>query len=145
MSETLLSDLLDQELDNLADLPSFKVLNPGVHLLRVASFEEKSIGEHPAIEVKLNLVETIELADHSMEVDAPGTSSAISFLLDNEYGQGNFKEFLKPFGEHLGVTKLRDIMQGAVGMEITAVTKQRVDKKDPEKIYLQIKSVQIVA
>ena len=136
----ILGDLLDFNIDDLADLPAFKVLQPGAHKV-VLNWEEKKIGDHPALELKVKLVETLELADSNGTPDEPGTESSVAFMLDNEFGQGNLKEVLKPIGAHLGIGKLAEIIEASNGMEVTVVTKQRKDKEDKDKVYLQIKSL----
>ena len=91
--------------------------------------------------MKLKLVETLELADPSSTPDEPGTESSVVFMLDNEFGQGNLKTVLKPIGAHLGIDKLVDIVTWSKGMEVTVITKQRKDKEDKDRVYLQVKSV----
>ena len=137
---SILNSLLDSSLYDLADLPAFKVIKPGAHKV-IIDWEEKKINDHPALEMKLKLVETLELADPSSAPDEPGTESSVVFMLDNEFGQGNLKTVLKPIGAHLGIDKLVDIVTWSKGMEVTVITKQRKDKEDKDRVYLQVKSV----
>ena len=96
----ILSGLLDSTLDDLADLPEFKTFQPGAHKVTI-NWEEKVINEHPSVEMKMKLIETLELADASGTPDAPGTETSVAFMLDNEIGQGKLKEVLKPIGAAL--------------------------------------------
>jgi len=80
-------NLLDVTLDDLEDLPAFVVFPPGAHLC-LATLEQKKIGEKPAVELKLKLVEHIELADGAEEPCAAGDESSSLFFLDNVFGRG---------------------------------------------------------
>lgn len=136
--------LLDASLDDLADLPQFAVFPAGAHRVRV-SMGSKKIGDHPAVEVKMVLVETIEMANPSEDQPlAPGAESNVAFMLDNDIGQGKLKEFLKPFAEATGIPgPLSAIIEAANGMEVTVVTKVRKDKNDPDKKYSDIAKVTV--
>lgn len=137
-----ISSLLDSNLDDLADLPEFATYHPGAHKVTIA-WTPKKIGEHPALEAKFTLIETLELADTTLVPQAPGTESSVAFMLDNEFGQGNLKKVLTPLGQALGVGQVNQIIEKSQGMEITIVTKLRADKNDPDKKYLEIKSVMV--
>lgn len=140
MSEATVSDLLDADLNDLADLPEFKSLKDGTHKATI-NFAVKEINKKQAVEVKVKLVETLELVDTAEEVDAAGTESSVAYMLDNEFGQGNLKELLKPLGAHHGLTNLRAIMEASQGMEVTITTKKRKDKEDSTKFYFGIKNL----
>lgn len=135
-----IDSLLDSRLDDLADLPEFKVFPPGAHRV-VISFSTKEINKHPAVELKLKLVETIELAEPSDVPVAVGTETSIAFLLDNEFGQGNLKEVAVPLAKYFGTQDLRSTFKESEGAEVTVVTKLRADKNDADKKYMQIKSL----
>jgi hypothetical protein len=141
MSE--LDSLLDATLDDLEDLPSFKPFPPGVHRV-LASFEQKEINGKPAIELNLVMQETVELASSEDEEPKQGDSCNTMFMLDNEFGRGNLKKCATPFGEALGFSSLRDIVEGVKDVECIAVTAVRKDKNDPDRLYLQVKEIQVV-
>ena len=142
MSQVNLDSLLDISLDDLADLPEFKVFNPGAHRCTF-KMESKAINNHPSVEVKLTLLETVELADASLEPDAAGTESSVAYMLDNEFGQGKFKEILKPLGAHYGMSKFGEIQEASAGAEVLVVTKTR-QNKDKTQTYLEIVSLQVL-
>lgn len=137
-----INELLDSNLDDLADLPEFKNIQPGVHKVSIG-FGTKIINDEKYVEVKVKLIETLELADPSGTPDEPGTESATIYNLSNEFGQGGLKELCKPLGESLGETSLGKILQGAEGMEVTIVSTIRPDKKDKDRKYFGIKSLQV--
>ena len=137
--QTNLDSLLDISLDDLADLPEFLVFPAGAHRCTV-NFETKKIGEHPAVEVKLTLLEVMELSNASDTPPETGAESSCAYMLDNEFGQGNFKKLMTPLGQHFGVNKLSEIVEAAKGMEAVVVTKQRKNK-DKTQTYLDIVSI----
>jgi len=141
MSDTTnIDDLLDASIDDLADLPEFSVFHPGVHKV-IVTFEKKKINEHPSIEMKMKLVETLELANPvEDQPQAAGTESSMLFTLDNEFGQGKLKEVMKPLAAMTGVSKISEVMAAMAGAEITVVTKKRMNK-DKSATYLEITKV----
>ena len=94
MSE-MLNDLLDANLDDLADLPEFGIYPSGVHRV-IINWESKEVNKHPSMEMKMKLIETVELANPAEDQPvAAGTESSSLFMLDNEFGQGAFKQIMK--------------------------------------------------
>lgn len=139
---TNLDSLLDGTLDDLADLPEFKVFPAGAHRCTM-KFERKEIGTHPAMELKLTLLETMELKEADEVAPNPGTESSVAFMLDNEFGVGNLKKILKPLAEHLGITKVSDIIAESAGLEVLVVTKIRQNKEKTQN-YLDVVSLQVI-
>lgn len=141
MSEANLSDLLDANLDDLADLPEFKPYPNGAHKVTI-KWEQKKVNDHPALELKLKAIETVELADASEQPLQAGAETSVLYMLDNEFGQGKLKEFIKPLAEHLGVTKIGQVVEQSNGMEVVVVTKIR-QNKDKTQSYTDISKVTV--
>jgi len=137
-----LDNLLDATLDDLEDLPEFTPFKPGAHRV-TASFEEKEINDKQSVELSFVLIETMELANSQDEKDAPGHISSIAFMLGNEYGRGNLKKCAQPFGEALGFTTIRQIVEGVKDVECLILTTTRKDKNDPDRLYLNVKEIQV--
>ena len=137
-----LDSLLDLSLDDLADLPEFKVFPPGAHRV-VIGLGTKEINKHPSVELKMKLVETVELADPSEEAVAAGTECSVAFMLDNEFGQGKFKEILKPLAAHTGLNKAGEVFEAANGLEVLVVTKTR-QNKEKTQTYLDIVKLEVL-
>ncbi len=142
MSE--MDDLLDGTLDDLADLPAFEPYPVGSHKV-MATFEQKEdgINGHPAIELKFKYEECLELANEEDKTPDQGALSGTIFMMDNQFGVGNFKKLAKPFQEALGFTTLREIIDGVKDVECAIMTSIRTDKKDPDdiKYYLNVKDI----
>lgn len=144
MSDINLDDLLDKTLDDLADLPEFKPFTPGAHRVRI-NFEKKIVNNHPSVEMSMELLETLELADPSTEEGAskPGDKTSVLFMLDNEMGQGKLKEVLKPISAALGLGKISEVIEAAKDLEVVVSTKVRVNKDKPDAKYTDIVSLQV--
>lgn len=140
MSE--ISSLLDATLDDLADLPEFFIFPDGEHKCTI-NWEEKMLGKHPALCIKLKAIETTELADSDDTPLKEGDTSEVPFMLDNEYGQGALKKVSKPIMENLGCNTLREMVEQCKDLEVFVVTKKRADKNDKSKIYLGIQSLTV--
>lgn len=137
--------ILDQQLEDLADLPEFLVPPAGSYIMRIKDFSVKEIAGKEAAEVKLVVVSTQELTNpvdestpetkaHTYPV-ADGTETSLAFMLDNEFGVGNLKRFTTPIAAALFVSTTRDAMEGSKGMELFMTTKVRVAKKDGARYF----------
>lgn len=140
-----ISNLLDANLDDLADLPEFVTPPAGAYNATILSIEEKKIGENPAVEFKFKLMETMELANTTDTPVANGTECGVAFMLNNDFGVGNLKAALKPLGEHFGSQNIREIMAAAKGASVlltTTVRKGKGDKADQK--YLGIHRIAMI-
>lgn len=137
-----ITDLLDMTLDDIDDLPEFTILPAGVHRCYL-SLAIKDINGNQCIEAELKLIEHLELAGADEELKEGSLSSTI-YMLNNEFGLMKFKKMVKPIAENLGVTRLSDVVEQAKDIEVVIVTSQRKDKKDPDKVYLNIKTLEVV-
>lgn len=145
-------DLLDESLDQLADLEKFEPVHVGSHIMEM-KFEEKEIGDMPAVTLTLSLVETLELTNKTLEPQEPGKKANITFflkykdkntgeVLPNKVGQGQLKEVLRVVSENFGGATIREMMTNANGGQAAFTLKQRKDKNDPDNVYNTIKAVQ---
>ena len=138
-------DLLDGTLDDLKDIPEFKPFAAGAHKMTLKFDATKKINEMPAIEVKLTIIESVELANPEDTPPAPGDTSNVLYMLkkkddkgvvvDNELAQGQFKELMKALSPAFPDAKSnREIMAAAEGYEVLGVTSIRENKKDKNDI-----------
>lgn len=142
-----LDQLLDADLDDLADLPEFASFPAGCHKSTL-EVQIKDISGKKMIEVKLTGIETVELVkpEEDKPISAGQVSSAL-FDLSNEFAQGAFKKLMQPIKEHLGVSSLRDVIEQSKGLEVEAVTSFRKGKAKPGEteipMYFEIKKLLI--
>ena len=145
MSEINMDALLDGTLDDLADIPEFRPFPPGAHKVKF-TWEQKEVNKHPAIEVKLTAVETVELAkpaDEENKALVGGETGSVLYMLDNEIGQGKFKELLKSLAAHYGAKTTRELLADAQGSEVLVVTDLR-SNKEKTKSYMDIVKLQVI-
>lgn len=144
MSEAFNMDsLLDGTLDDLADAPEFKPFPAGTHKVTI-TITQKQIGTHPAFEVAMKAIETMELADTSnTEPLVAGATSSVAFMMDNELGQGNFKKILASLASHYGAKSNRELIADAQNAEVVLVTKVR-QNKDKTQSYTDIVELMVV-
>ena len=137
-----LDSLLDASLDELADLPEFKVFPAGAYRCSFM-WEKKDINDKAAVEFKFKLLEVLELGDATAEAPAAESETSVAFMLGNEYGIGNLKRVLLPLGETMGTGNLRQIMENLKGAEVVAVMKTR-QNKEKTQTYQDIVSINLI-
>lgn len=137
-------DILDKSLDDIADLPSFEVPQNGTYSLKVST-EVKKVADKDSVEAKYEVMELVQADDPNAPITVAGTKFSTVYFLDNEYGVGNLKKFLVPFGEHFGTQNLRELVTEKVkDVIITATVKRRADKDDKDKFYADVKNILVV-
>lgn len=140
------ASILDATLDDMPDLPGFKIPPTGAYAVMVVSVLEKKIGEHPAVEAKFRIVEVMEISETGVkddELPVKDDEFSTAFMLDNDTGVGFLKAFLKPLGESLGLNKNREIMEGAKNMSLAIVIK-RTHKKETDTYYCNLKRIEVL-
>ena len=137
-----MDSLLDGSLDDLDDLPTFKPFPNGAHLCTIG-FERKIVNKHPCFEVKLTYIEAQELANKEEAPPEKGDEATVLYMMDNEVGQGKFKELMKVFAAHHGAMKLGELVAASQNNQVLAVTEQRDDKEKTKK-YMDITNIRVV-
>jgi len=138
MSE-MLNNLLDANLDDLADLPEFGTYPAGSHKVTI-KFETKEVNGHPCVELQMVAIETEELSNPADTPLKPGQQGSVLYMLDNEFGQGALKKTIAPLAAATGQSQLRAVMEAANGMEVTVITKVR-QNKDKTQSYTDVSKV----
>ena len=141
-NEIDMDKLLDSTLDDLADAPEFKPFPAGTHKVTL-TIAQKKIGTHPAFEVGMKAIETIELSNSDETPIAAGATTSVAYMMDNEMGQGNFKKILASLASHYGAKSNRDLISEAQNAEVLVVTKVRMNK-DKTQSYTDIVELQVV-
>lgn len=134
--------LLDGTLDDLADAPSFEPFNAGAHHVVIDWEGPIKVGTHPAIKLKMKLIETKELSDSNAIAQAAGSEAEQAFMLDNEYGQGGLKILLNSLAQTYKGTN-REIMQQSKGAECLVITEIRTNKDKTAK-YTNVKEISVI-
>lgn len=143
---TDIDSLLDSTLDSLADLPEFKIFPAGAYIGPV-TLAVKKMGDNTGIELSFVNQEVSELSDPTAEAPAVGATTSVGFLLNNEYGQGAFKEVISALKEGLQLPETmsnREVMEVSAGTICMVVFGVRPDKNDKTRFYQQVKKVAVV-
>lgn len=148
MSDFNLDQLLDGTLDDLADLPEFKSFPPGTHRVTVSMVDktakDKLVGGHPAYELRMKYLETIELAASDDVSPVVGSEDSVLYMLDNEFGQGALKKILTVAAAQFGAKPNRILLnEDMQNVECLVVTKSR-QNKEKTKSYTDIVELQII-
>lgn len=154
--------LLDGTLDDLADIPEFRVYPIGAHKILMNwnlaytipnVFNEKgkeASGLKRFIALEGKAIETVELPAGSTDTPLEaGTEFRQLFDLKNEYGQGAFKEIMKALAEHYGAKNNRELIADSQGAEVVIFIKHRKDKTKKQDdgspvVYAQIDTLMVV-
>lgn len=128
------ASILDQTLDQLADMPTFDPFPDGSHKARI-KWEEKKINGIPSVELKMEHIEVVELTNPEEAHPKPGQVTNCLYMMKtkdgepNEMGQGGFKKALQQL-KASGVegTTPREVMEASNNMECLVVSKKRPRK-----------------
>lgn len=144
-------DLLDLELEELADLEKFEPAPIGSYSCQL-NWERKEINNFPAVIAKFKILEVLELADSTAAAPEPGKVVDIALILTrkdkesneivaNKMGQGQLKEILTELAPTVGGTKPAEIMENSQGSTVAVSFGIRANKQDPDQKYNSLKSI----
>lgn len=145
MSESTfnLNDLLAGDLDALPDVPAFVTWPAGAYRCSVTGKMDE-INDNPVYKVDYTLKEIIQLANDTDVPPAIGSTNGEAYWLTKEIGVGKLKEFLVPFAQKFGVTKVDELMSMIINVEVDVVNKPRKDKNDKDKSYFSAIGIEVV-
>lgn len=127
--------ILDSTLDDLADAPTFKPFPAGAHRC-IFNFEAKTINGKPAVEIKLQAVETVESSDPQGAVVEAGQETTVLYMFrnndgsKNEISEGKFKQLVMSLKDTFPGATNGETLMGAKGAEVLVVTKIRKNKQN---------------
>lgn len=142
-----LDSLLDGTLDDLADLPEFSPFPAGAHKA-IISWEiltgKKAVNGHPTIKLNLKGLETVELTDkENAKPITKDQETGVLFMMDNEMGQGSYKNVIAALKEHYGEGSNREIMEKSANAECLILTNLRPNK-EKTKMYTGIEGIKVL-
>jgi len=136
-----IDSLLDGTLDDLADLPEFKPFPAGATRCVLTWDTTKKINGVPAIQLNMKAIETVELATSTDTPVVAGDETSVLFQMDNEFGQGKFKNVIAALKPVFGGNSNREVIEASNNGEVVVVTTIRKDKKDPDRKYTEVVNV----
>lgn len=133
-----LDSLLDKNLDDIADLPEWRIYPAGAHKLRVnwetkdKKWKDKDHGdmEGKVVVMKLTAIETLELTNP--KDDKPLAGGEVATMEYNPFydnAVSALKGVLKNMEPVIGSSNLKALIQGTEGFEVVAFTAIRKYKK----------------
>lgn len=146
-----MDDLLDETLDDLADLPSVAPFAAGAHkvqvfVTRMKDSKDKTKIRPGAYSVRFEYKEVLELADPAATPNNPGDQSFLRIYTKkkeggrNELGEGQLKMILLPIGERLGTSSVNAILEAIAKEGVEAGIISGVKKQEggyPDQMVLQ--------
>ncbi len=143
-----LDALLDGTLDDLADMPEFKPFPVGAHhilgtIVDKATNKKDWVGGHPAFELKMKIVETLEMANPEEPPAKAGDETNVLYMMDNDMGQGAFKKLLQAVSAKFGAQSPRALIEQVKNLDMNVITKQRANK-DKTQMYTDIVEVMVI-
>lgn len=141
-------DMLDETLDDLADLPESKPFPAGAHACKMkVRRNTKKAGQYI---VELIHQATVELASATDTEPKEGDKSTVFIATKkkdgtvNEIGQGQLKIILKPIGAMLNTSSVNEILEATKdGVDVIAVVSIRKSKDEQYEDSQQIKSIEL--
>lgn len=119
--------LVDETLDDLADLPATNPFPIGAH--KAAMFLSRQKDKPTTIVVKFKHKEVMELTNATDEPPKPGDEATIWIHTKkkdgtkNEYGQGQLKSLITPIAERTGEKSVNALIESTKdGVEVAIVT-----------------------
>lgn len=139
--------ILDGTLDELNDLPGFKVPPTGAYVVSIVSNLIKKVGNHEnTVEAKFKIIDIMEVSEQNVpeaEAPLPEDEFNVLFMTDNDTGEGFLKEYLKVLGPVVGSTKTREILEMSKGMKLMVVVSRKYNK-ETERHNVNLKKIEIV-
>lgn len=141
--------LLDETLDDLADLPSSKPFPAGAH--QALMFITKPDPKKPSMYcVKFKHEAVLEMASATAEAPKPG-DEAVMFIHTkkkdgavNEFGQGQLKMILSPLAERLGTTSIAALVEATKpGIQVGIVCAIKAAKDEYQEAMV-LQKIQLV-
>lgn len=155
MSDLDNMDLLDMDLDDLADLPETKPFATGAHRVYIkVQMGKKDDKPNPNTYIaQLTYIAEEELADPNTPEEArskEGDQCSVFFHIKkkdgsrNEFGEGQLKAVVRPLARALNVSKLSEVIEATQdGVEVIVQTKYKPAKGEYDA-SMEIKAIEVV-
>lgn len=155
----ILDNLLDQNISDIDDLPSYKVPPAGFYKLEITKAEQKEVkisGDRvaPTLQMEYKILEVVDLKDQSQATEINRDEGGQPNQVFNEAyffipGQDTsktvaaIKTAFKEVASGLGFTTMSELVNGLNGLTIFATVEHRKDKDDKEKVYARVGNVKL--
>lgn len=139
-------DMVDEILDDLADMPANQPFPPGAHLVSLkAKRNPKKAGSYV---IEMTHKQTVELGNPGDNEPKEGDKSALFISTKkkdgtvNEFGQGQLKLILKPIGTMLGTSSVNECLEatkdGIDCIVVVGVRKSKEPQYDDQQSIIKL-------
>ena len=142
--------LFDRDLAELAELAAWEVPPTGTYALEISVKFKPTKDKKPAVEAAFKVLGCVQQADPSDKPAKEGQEFSTMFTLltkdnqRNEFGEGQMRALLEPFGAHLGTNNIKQLVDGRIDkMAVVANIVRRPQKDDPERFNFRVKDIVI--
>lgn len=153
MTDETMDNLLDETLDDLADLPQVAPFPAGAHSAKmtIQRKKEKDQVKPGAYMVIFEHLNVLELADATANPPKPGDKAILNIFTKkkdggrNEFGEGQLKLILSPLAERLGTTKVGELIEATKdGVEVGIVTGIQKAKDPQYQDQMTLRKIELV-
>jgi hypothetical protein len=141
--------LVDEMLDDLADLPETAPFPPGAHTAKMFLMRQKD--KPSTIIAKFKYVKEMELVNPNAVAPKPDDEATIFIHTKkkdgtkNEFGQGQLKMLISPIAERIGAKGVNECLESTKdGVEVAIVTGLRKSKEEGYPDAMTIVKIMLV-
>lgn len=139
------SALLDVDLADIADLPSFAIPPTGVYQLVVTTTQGGGGDHGPYVEFLYEVADVVEIADAKDKPPTLGDKFVRRFYLEKDKGLEKLKVHVTPYSEHFNEFRLAAVLALIENLAISALVKRKTftgkDGKDMD--FAEISEVSV--
>ena len=145
--ETDIESMLNEDLDDIPDLPEFVTPKEGVYGVLVKEVDTtKEVGDKRCFEIKYKITELIEKGHTNTgdECKVGDEFSQLYFMTTPksiDFNKSVLKGLLTPVQERFGTRNLSQTLESLKGCVVAVVVKHRKDQNDKEKVYVDVKQM----
>ena len=134
----------DMLIDDIEDLPSFECWPSGMYSVVLSQgIIETEIADAPYFKAPLTLTAPGVDVEGQPTTVAVGSELELLFQRGNKFGAANYKTFVRPIAQKMGVSKVSEVNEGCKGMELTILLNKRQSKRDKTKFFPQVMEVMV--
>ena len=143
-----LESMYEKSLDDIPELPGFKLPAPGVYKLKIVGQGLKDINESRAQEIQYEVREVLESQEHAVgELCIPGDKFSQLYFMSTQkaiaFNMSRIAVLLQPISSAFGVKSFKDTLEKAVGCEVVAIVKLRQNKMNKEQWFPEVEELQL--
>lgn len=133
--------LAEGDINDIEDLPEYATFEAGTYNVRGSG--AKLNAEKGAVNLSMELVAMVELADDANPEAVPAAGSLLGSNYYGKFGLQKMKKVFKPVMDVLGTSSVVGLLDQFENLDLLVVLTKRVDKEDDKKFYNDIAAVML--